>query len=107
MAKKPKHHSLVEDGGFQQYGTTKPDGKNRIVIKEPVGEYYRVYRNNAGQILLDPQVLIPAHEARLLKELRQDIAVGLEESVKGLSRPLDMAAIRTEVRKRTAPRRKA
>lgn len=42
-----------------------------------------------------------------LKDLRHEIALGLNEARTGESRPLDMTAIRAEVRKRTVPRRKA
>lgn len=42
---------------------------------------------------------------RRLKELRHEIALGLDEADRGLARPLNMAAIRAEVQRR-APRRK-
>ena len=42
-----------------------------------------------------------------LKELRHEIALGLAEAQRGDSKPLDMTAIRAEVRKRAPPRRKA
>lgn len=41
-----------------------------------------------------------------LKELRHEIALGLEEAQRGESKPLDMTAIRSEVSKRTPRRRK-
>ena len=51
-------------------GTIKPDSKRRVVlpaslISEDV--VYQVYSNEAGQILLDPQVLVPASEAWLFR----------------------------------------
>lgn len=58
----------------------------------------------AGLRLLEEQDEI---RQRRLKELRQEIALGLEESQKGESKPLDMGAIKAEVRRRAAARRKA
>ena len=43
---------------------------------------------------------------RHLKELRHEIALGLEESRKGQSKPLEMGAIKAEVRRRPAAGRK-
>lgn len=44
---------------------------------------------------------------RRLKELRREISLGLEEAQRGESRPLDIGAIRAEVRRRAVVRRKA
>lgn len=48
----------------------KPDNKKRVILpKELVGEdiTFHIYSNNLGQILLDPQITIPASEAWLFK----------------------------------------
>ncbi len=48
----------------------KPDSKKRVVLpKALVGEdvTYHIYSNSLGQILLDPQVTIPASEAWLFR----------------------------------------
>ena len=58
----------------------------------------------AGLRLLEEQDEI---RQRRLKELRHEIALGLEESKRGQSKPLDMGAIRAEVRSRAAAGRKA
>lgn len=42
---------------------------------------------------------------RRLKELRREIALGLEDARRGGSKPLDMGAIGTEVRRRAASRK--
>jgi hypothetical protein len=50
--------------------SVKPDSKKRILlsgIKIEEGVRYHIYRNKEGQILLDPQVSIPAREAWLFK----------------------------------------
>ncbi len=86
MTKKPKHHDMVGDGGFEDYGTAKPDSKHRIVLKgTQVGEHYRIYRNEAGQILLDPQVMIPTREAWLYKnkEALASVMKGIKEAAEG------------------------
>lgn len=44
---------------------------------------------------------------RRLKELKQEIAIGLQEARRGESKPLDMAAIKAEVRKCAVVRRNA
>ena len=78
---KPKHHDLVQEGGFEEYGTAKIDAKHRLLIKGSVEEHYRIYRNEAGQILLDPQVMIPAREAWLFKNKKAlgSVRRGLKE----------------------------
>ena len=58
----------------------------------------------AGLRLLEEQDEI---RQRRLKELRHEIALGLEEARRGESKPLDMSAIKAEVRRRAAARRKA
>jgi hypothetical protein len=83
---KPKHHSVLQEGDFQDYGTAKPDSKHRIVLKgAAVGEHYRIYRNDAGQILLDPQVMIPAREAWLYKDKKALASVrrGIKQAEQG------------------------
>ena len=42
-----------------------------------------------------------------LKELKREIALGMQEARRGESKLFDMAAVNAEVRKRTAARRKA
>jgi len=49
-------------------GNVKPDSKRRVVlpsflVREDI--IYHVYSNSVGQIVLDPQVTIPASEAWL------------------------------------------
>lgn len=88
MAAKSKQQGLVREGGFQDYGTAKTDSKHRVLLKGEVHEHYRIYRNAAGQILLDPQVMIPAREAWLYKNKKALASVlqGLKESGEGKAR---------------------
>jgi len=69
----------------------KPDAKKRIVLPRAVAEEgvtYDIYRNDLGQIILDPQVRVPAYEAWLFKNPEALAAVkqGLVESAQGRTR---------------------
>ena len=62
---------LLKTQEFQEVAQVKPDDKHRVSLgKVEVAEspsFYRVYVNSSGQIILDPQVTIPASEAWLYK----------------------------------------
>lgn len=79
--------SVVRDGAFREVSEVQPDSKKRIVLKKVrnPGKLYRVYQNEAGQILLDPLVTIPASEAWLYenKEALASVRQGLKESAEG------------------------
>jgi hypothetical protein len=68
--------------------SVKPDAKRRIVLPkiptEP-GVSYHVYKNSLGQIVLDPQVTIPASEVWLFnnREALASVKRGLIDSAKG------------------------
>ncbi len=62
MAKKGgKGEDVIRDAdSFREFGEVRPDGKKRVVLKgRPVARHYRLYRNTKGQILLDPQIMVP------------------------------------------------
>ena len=62
--------NLLRDMHFTEIAETKPDSKNRIALgKLPVvkAHHYRIYVNEVGQIILDPQMSIPASELWLFK----------------------------------------
>ena len=68
----------------------KPDSKRRIVLpKDTVakGVTYKVYHNSLGQIVLDPQISIPAYEVWLFNnpETLALVKQGLLESAQGLA----------------------
>jgi hypothetical protein len=58
--------TIIKNNKFTRISrSVKPDAKKRVVLpKELVGEdiTYHIYSNELGQILLDPQVTIPASE---------------------------------------------
>lgn len=89
MRTRKRDESIVRDSGFAAYGTVKTDAKHRVVLKGPVFEHYVVYHNKAGQILLDPQVMIPAREAWLWKDKKALASVlrGIKEAAEGKARP--------------------
>jgi hypothetical protein len=48
----------------------KPDSRKRVVLPKMIvreGATYHIYHNSFGQIILDPQVTIPASEAWLFE----------------------------------------
>lgn len=67
----------------------RPDSKKRVVLGKALkgldGARFNVYRNELGQILLDPQVSVPASEAWLFRNKRALDAVrrGLKEMADG------------------------
>jgi hypothetical protein len=68
-------------------GSVKPDSKNRIVLPAALvqeGIIYHIYHNDIGQILLDPQVTIPASELWLFenKDALASVDRGMLESVR-------------------------
>jgi hypothetical protein len=72
---------IVKDNHFEEIAEVKADSKNRVTIGQK-GAYYKVYRNAIGQIVLDPQVTIPAHEQWLFKNKKASAMVrrGLEDA---------------------------
>jgi len=69
-------------------GNVKPDSKRRVVlpgflVREDI--IYHIYSNSVGQIVLDPQVTIPASEAWLFKNPAAIAAVrqGLADAAQG------------------------
>ncbi len=69
-------------------GSVKPDSKKRVVLPAALvreGIVYHIYHNSVGQILLDPQVTIPASELWLFenKEALASIDRGMLESLSG------------------------
>ncbi|OGX07447.1 MAG: hypothetical protein A2Z88_04615 [Omnitrophica WOR_2 bacterium GWA2_47_8] len=81
--------NIVKDTHFEEVAEVKLDSKNRVTLgkNKSVGKtsIYKVYRNAIGQIILDPQVTIPAHEQWLFKNKEAALAVkaGLEDAKKG------------------------
>ena len=67
MANVIKDNKLIKISGI-----VKPDSRRRVVLPQMASTakdvVYHVYTNNAGQIILDPQVTISASEAWLFED---------------------------------------
>ena len=68
--------------------SVKPDTKKRVVLPKNLvkeGVSYCIYYNSLGQIILDPQVTIPASEAWLFANPKAIASVrrGLSDAAKG------------------------
>jgi len=80
---------IVKDVHFREVAEVRADSKNRITLgKTPkLGKIssYKVYSNAIGQIILDPQVSIPAHEQWLFKNTKamNMVKAGLKDAAKG------------------------
>ena len=81
--------TIVKDGAFEKKAdSVKPDVKRRVVlhgVQIEQGVTYHVYANSTGQILLDPQVTIPASEIWLFKnaEALASVMRGLADAAEG------------------------
>ena len=81
--------NVVKDPDFVEIAEVKADGKNRVQLGRKVKgsqtRFYRVYQNVHGQIILDPQVMVPASEAWLFqnRQAAQMVQKGLEDARNG------------------------
>jgi hypothetical protein len=76
----------------------KPDPRRRVVLpKALVGEgiTYHIYHNSLGQIILDPQVSIPASEAWLFNnpDALALVRQGLSDAAQGRVSKVDLNAL--------------
>ena len=91
--------TIIKNNDFKDIAkNVKPDSKKRVVlpkslIKEDIT--YHIYSNDLGQILLDPQVTIPASEAWLFKdpEALASVRRGLADAAKGKVSKIDMKSL--------------
>ena len=81
--------TVIRDSEFTEIeGNVKPDSKKRVVLPKTLikkGVTYRIYHNRSGQIVLDPQVTIPAAELWVFqdKDILASIDKGMKESARG------------------------
>jgi hypothetical protein len=89
---------IIKDTHFKKTASgLKPDAKGRITlskVKMPEDVTYHVYTNDLGQIVLDPQITIPASEAWLYLNENAMGAVrrGLYEAAQGNVSKADLDA---------------
>jgi hypothetical protein len=75
--------------------SVKPDAKKRVVLPRAVveeGVIYHIYTNKFGQIVLDPQVTIPASEVWLFNNTAALASVqrGLADAARGRVSQVDL-----------------
>ena len=78
--------------------SVKPDAKKRVVLPKGLvteGITYHIYSNNDGQIVLDPQVTIPASEAWLFNnpEAIDSVRRGLDDAAHGRVSKVDLDSL--------------
>ena len=80
---------VIKDTDFEKIAdNVKPDAKRRVVLKNTTiqeGISYHIYTNRMGQIILDPQVTIPASELWLFNnpEALASVKRGLDDAAQG------------------------
>lgn len=87
---------VIKDRKFHKVAdSVKPDAKRRVVlhgIQIEEGISYHIYKNSVGQIVLDPQVTIPASEAWLFNnpEALSSVRRGLSDAAQGRISKVDL-----------------
>jgi len=90
---------IIKDQDFKRVAEgVKPDAKKRIVLPKVTmqkGITYHIYSNSIGQIVLDPQVTIPASEAWLFNDSDALASVrrGLSDAAQGRVSKVDLATL--------------
>lgn len=82
------NQEILRDAEFEVVSEARVDSKRRVTLGRMIAHHvtsFRVYRNTHGQIILDPMVSIPAHEAWLFTNKRAASLVrqGLEDAKRG------------------------
>ena len=90
---------VIKDLVFEKIAeSVKPDAKKRVLLQHvqiQEGITYHIYKNSLGQIVLDPQVTIPASEAWLFNnpEALGSVKRGLLEAAQGKAKKIDMDSL--------------
>ncbi len=75
--------TIIKDSNFIGIGkAVRPDSRKRVILPKALakeGIIYNIYRNRIGQILLDPQVIIPASELWVFEN--KDILTAMDKSM--------------------------
>ncbi len=86
---------VIKDQHFEKIADNiKPDAKKRVILHSShirEGITYHIYENSLGQIVLDPQVSIPASEAWLYQnpEALASVRRGLKDVKEGKVSKID------------------
>jgi hypothetical protein len=90
---------VIKDLNFEKIAdSVKPDAKKRVILQHveiQSGVTYHIYKNSLGQIVLDPQVTIPASEVWLFNnpEALASVKCGLLEAAQGKVKKIDMDSL--------------
>ena len=90
---------IIKNSDFVKIADSiKPDAKRRVVlhgVPSQDGVSYHIYRNSIGQIVLDPQVTIPASEAWLFNNpgALSSVRRGLSDAEQGRVSKVDLDSI--------------
>ena len=75
--------TVIKDSNFMGIGkTVTPDSRKRVSLPKALvkeGILYKIYRNSVGQVMLDPQVTIPASELWVFKD--KNILAAMDKSM--------------------------
>ncbi len=92
-------NGIIKDAQFQRIAEgIKPDAKKRVVlsgVQVEEGVTYHIYTNSLGQVVLDPQVTIPASEAWLFRnpEAIGVVRRGLADAAEGNVSKVDLDSL--------------
>ena len=93
-------NSITIRDDFQEIGTRTMDERNRLTLGEILKGYKRVrlYKNERGEVLLQPIVEIPASEVWLFqnREAIKSVQRGLKDASEGKITKLDPEFKRTQ-----------
>jgi len=88
--------TIIKDTDLEMVAASvRPDAKKRVVLPKALieeGITYHIYTNKFGQIVLDPQVTIPASELWLFKNPAALASVrrGLSDAAQGKLSKIDL-----------------
>lgn len=91
--------AIIKNSDFKGVArNVKPDAKKRVVLPKALvleDVTYHIYCNSLGQIVLDPQVSIPASEVWLFKDPEAVASVrrGLADAAKGKVSEIDINSL--------------
>ena len=91
--------TIIKDNDFKDIAkNVKPDAKKRVILPKALVREditYHIYCNSLGQIILDPQVTIPASEVWLFKdpEVLASVRRGLSDAASGKISKVDIDSL--------------
>ena len=81
---------IIKSQDFEALSEVKVDTRKRITLRKAkkapkLADYYRVYENSLGQIVLDPMAIVPAYERWLHKNPKalESVKRGLAQAKAG------------------------